>query len=500
MLRRFSKDQRGSIAVMFAGLLPVILGGAFLGVEALRLVRAKSQLQQALDAAALAAGQARYEGASAQNIQAVVDRLVAANLSGTGLTPSVSINTSAAANKVTLDATLSFPLLTNVFGQNGFSVAAHSAAEASNQRTEVVLVLDTTLSMGINNNEKLNQLKSSAKSFATKLMLQPDGRSSRPNVAVAVVPFNDYVWLSKRDYGNQTLDWLTDTTDRTETVQQWAPPTTDWTCQGGYVVTDPQGCSTRAVQTMVDGSLALVNRLVCDVPGFRTCPGGMASTPVPGYYRNVTNHFIWYGAVGSRKAPWDETVDNLNSGNKHYAYFNVASGVANRPDGEAPGTLQRLTTDKTKIDYVLDRLVPHRETYTAPGLLWGWHALDPGAPFRDGVAYGAAQKVIVLMTDGVNTKSARQNGTTDYFIHTGSDTSAANAKTASVCANIKARGIRIYTIAYMFENGDTTLAAKTMLQNCASDSARFYDAASTALLEQTFSNIVAELIPVRLAE
>ena len=83
MLRRFSKDQRGSIAVMFAGLLPVILGGAFLGVEALRLVRAKSQLQQALDAAALAAGQARYEGASAQNIQAVVDRLVAANLSGT---------------------------------------------------------------------------------------------------------------------------------------------------------------------------------------------------------------------------------------------------------------------------------------------------------------------------------------------------------------------------------------------------------------------------------
>ncbi len=104
------------------------------------------------------------------------------------------------------------------------------------------------------------------------------------------------------------------------------------------------------------------------------------------------------------------------------------------------------------------------------------------------------------MTDGVNTKSARQNGSTDYFIHDGGDTSAANAKTARVCANIKAKGIRVYTIAYMFENGTSTPAAKTMLQNCASDSARFYDAASTALLDQTFSNIVAELIPLRLAE
>lgn len=483
---------------MFAGLLPVILGGAFLGVEALRLVRAKSQLQQALDSAALAAGQARYEGASAQNIQAVVDRLVAANLSGTGLTPSVSIDTSAAANKVTLDATLSFPLLTNVFGQNGFSVAAHSAAEASNQRTEVVLVLDTTLSMRFDG--KMDQLKLSAKNFVEKLMLQPDRRSSRPNVAVAVVPFNDYVWLSKRDYGNQTLDWLTDTTDRTETVQEWMGPNLRWDCQGGYLVIPSEGCGLREQEWMEDGRLVSGQRYGCDVQGSRTCPGGMVSTPVPGYYRDVTNNFIWYGAVGSRRAPWDETVDNLNSGNKHYAYFNVASGVPNRSDGEAPGTLQRLTTDKTQIDYVLDRLVPHRETYTAPGLLWGWHALDPGAPFRDGAAYGAAQKVIVLMTDGVNTKSARQNGTTDYFIHTGSDTSAANAKTARVCANIKARGIRIYTIAYMFENGDTTPAAKTMLQNCASDSARFYDTPTTALLDQTFSNIVAELIPVRLAE
>lgn len=337
MLRRFSKDQRGSIAVMFAGLLPVILGGAFLGVEALRLVRAKSQLQQALDAAARAAGQAGYEGASAQNIQAVVERLVAANLSGTGLTPSVSIDT--------------------------------SAAEASNHRTEVVLVLDTTLSMQFDG--KMDQLKRSAKNFVEKLMLQPDGRSLRPNVALAVVPFNDYVWLSKRDYGNQTLDRLTDRTDRTETVHEWRPPTTNWDCRGGYLEIPSEGYDLRDAQWVEDGRVVSGRRYGCDVQGSRTCPGGMVSTPVPGYYRDATNHFIWCGAVGSRKAPWDETVDNLNSGNKHYAYTNLQSGVANRPDGEAPGALQLLTTDKTKIDYVLDRLVPHRETYTAPGLLLG---------------------------------------------------------------------------------------------------------------------------------
>ena len=355
---------------MFAALLPVLIGGAFLGVEALRLVRARSQLQQALDAAALAAGQARYEGASAQNIQAVVDRLVAANLSGTGLTPTVTVDTSAAANKVTLDATLSFPLLTNVFGQNGFSVAAHSASEASNQRTEVVLVLDTTLSMQFDG--KMDQLKLSAKNFVQKLMLQPDRRSSRPNVAVAVVPFNDYVWLSKRDYGNQTLDWLTDTTDRTETVQQWVPPNVTWACQGGYVDFPAQGCGLRDAQWMVDGRLVSGQRYGCDVPGRRTCPGGMAPTPVPAHYRDVTNNIIWYGAVGSRRAPWDETVDNLNSGNKHYAYLNLHSGATrNRSDGETPGTLQRLTTDKTKIDYVIDNLVPHGEPIRRPACYGG---------------------------------------------------------------------------------------------------------------------------------
>lgn len=498
MFRRFSKDQRGAIAVMTAALLPLLTAGAFLGVEALRLVRARSQLQQALDAAALAAGQARYEGASAQNIQAVVDRMVAANLSGTGLTPTVTIDTSAATNKVTLDATLSFPRLTNVFGSNNFSIAAHSASEASNQRTEVVLVLDTTLSMQFDG--KMDQLKRSAKSFVEKLMLQPDRRSPRPNVFFAVVPFNDYVWLSTRDYGNRSLDWLTDTTDRTETTRQWVPQVTQWDCQGGYVVTQPQGCSVRDQQRLVDGRVVTVQGLVCDVIGTRTCPGGMVSTIIPGYFRDVTTNYRWYGAVGSRREPWDTTIDNVGSGNKHYAYLNLQSGVANRSDGEAPGTLQRLTSDKTKVDYVIDRLVPHRETYTAPGLLWGWHALDPAAPFSDGAAYGSAQKVIILMTDGVNTKSARPDGTTGYLIHDGGDTLAANAKTAQLCASIKARGVKVYSIAYVFENGNSVPAAKEMLRNCASDSARFYDTLTTAQLDETFSNIVKELIPLRLAE
>jgi hypothetical protein len=379
-----------------------------------------------------------------------------------------------------------------------FEIEAHTAAEASNQRTEVVLVLDTTLSMQFDG--KMEQLKRSAKSFVETLMLQPERRSPRPNVSVAVVPFNDYVWLSKRDYGNRSLDWLTDTTDRTENTRQWVPPNMRWDCPGGYVETPRQGCSVRDQQRLVDGRVVTGQGLECDIPGTRTCPGGMEGTLVPGFYRDVTTTYSWHGAVGSRPAPWDAAVVNVGSGNKHYAYLNLQSGVSNRSDGEAPGTLQRLTSNKTQVDYVIDSLVPHRETYTATGLLWGWHALDPGAPFLDGAAYGTAQKVIILMTDGVNTKSARPNGTTGYSIHDGGDSLAANAKTAQLCANIKARGVRVYSIAYMFENGNSVPAAKEMLRNCASDSARFYDTPTTAQLDETFSNIVKELIPLRLAE
>ena len=91
-LKSFRNDQRGAIAVMFAFLLPVMIIASALGIESMRVLREKTRLQNVLDAAALAASQARFGGATDVSVRAIVDEMVRANLAGSELTtPAVTI-------------------------------------------------------------------------------------------------------------------------------------------------------------------------------------------------------------------------------------------------------------------------------------------------------------------------------------------------------------------------------------------------------------------------
>jgi hypothetical protein len=42
------------------------------------------------------------------------------------------------------------------------------------------------------------------------------------------------------------------------------------------------------------------------------------------------------------------------------------------------------------------------------GLMWGWRALSPEAPFTEGAAYGASEKHIVIFTDGFNAAAEQE--------------------------------------------------------------------------------------------
>lgn len=487
---------------MFAFLLPVMIIASALGIESMRVLREKTRLQNALDAAALAAGQARFGGATDVSIRAIVDEMVRANLVGSEIAaPAVTIRTGngADANRVTLDATASLRR-TGIGGSGGaFEIQAHSVAQTSNQRIEVSLVLDTTLSMSFDG--KMDQLKRSAKAFATKLMRQPDGVTSRPNVSVSVVPFNDYVFLKWTDYKGRNVDWLTDTNDVSQTFVIEGGYNRNY-CPAGYREIEASDCGWIDTTTNMDGKNVAGRKWDCKTPGRRECDGGEAQQYVPPV--TGTQTWSWYGAVLSRPPPSDRTIDGVGAGGRYYAHIGYFPGQGVRgyfrSDGNGAFALERLTTDKAKVDYVIDNLVPHGETYTAPGMLWGWHTLDPGGPFRDGAPYGDALKVIILMTDGVNTKSPTPYGATGHFNHDGTNTAAANATTLALCSAVKARGIRVYSIAYMFENGNDIPAAKQMLQSCASDNARFFDATSRERLDRAFMDIFAELIPLRLAE
>ncbi len=87
--------------------------------------------------------------------------------------------------------------------------------------------------------------------------------------------------------------------------------------------------------------------------------------------------------------------------------------------------------------------------------MWGWRALSKHEPFDQGVGYGEivdgmkVRKVLVLMTDGMNTKSPIYPSQDPINpSHDGSDAALANTLTAELCTNIKAKGIAIYSVAF----------------------------------------------------
>jgi Mg-chelatase subunit ChlD len=193
----------------------------------------------------------------------------------------------------------------------------------------------------------------------------------------------------------------------------------------------------------------------------------------------------WYGCAASRDYPLDVTDGQWDT--RVPGAMNVSCG--------APG--MELTNDDAALRQRIDDITTFGNTYIPAGLFWGWTVLSPQEPFATAKGYGekvdgaTVEKVMVLMTDGANTRSP------NYITknHAGSDVALANARTAELCTNIKAAGIKIYTVAFDVDEEDV----KDMLRACASSDRQFYDAEDATELETAFANIGANLSPLRIA-
>jgi len=103
-------------------------------------------------------------------------------------------------------------------------------------------------------------------------------------------------------------------------------------------------------------------------------------------------------------------------------------------------------------------------------------ALDPNYRYK---------QIIILLTDGLNTQ--------DRWYRYASSIDARQEKT---CANIKAAGITLYAV-QVNTGGDPT---STLLQDCASDSNKFFLLTSADGIVTTFNQIATDLTKLRLAQ
>jgi len=189
------------------------------------------------------------------------------------------------------------------------------------------------------------------------------------------------------------------------------------------------------------------------------------------------DEYSWYGCVESRGNPLNVQDDSFLT--------DPVVGFVTTNGNLCPAPIQELTNSQQKAYDAIDALTARNYTYIAAGLTWGLRTLSPGAPFSEGEDYVAfadkdGRKALVLMSDGANTRSVSSSG-----LHNSSDVSEANKITLEVCAEVKAKEIEVYTIAFELDDETT----KTMLEACATTTDWFYDAKDAAALQLAFDDI-----------
>lgn len=191
----------------------------------------------------------------------------------------------------------------------------------------------------------------------------------------------------------------------------------------------------------------------------------------------------WKGCVGSRPNPLD--LSPGQSGGKYPAIASVPCNAAVLP----------LTTNYDDVRSRINVMTATGSTYIPTGLLWGWNVLDNQAPFTEGLSKVKlkelrGRKAIVLMTDGENTISPT------YPAHDGRDKATSNNNLVSICNNVKNDDITVYTVSFMVP----TRPIKDILQNCATSTENYFDAANPAELAKAFTQIAHDLAAVRIAQ
>ena len=451
---KFIRASSGNVAMMFAVILLPLLGFAGVALDYSRAALTRTDLREAADAGLLAAVRAMNEDKelSIEEATEVARRYFDANYPNKGEIAIkgfvLAFNEATETYSLDVDGAVETTLL-GIFGRPDLAIDIITEAKvAAPQILEVALVLDNTYSM---TGSKIDSLKSATTELINIIM---DDEAGDTSVAVSVVPFSQYVNVGI-DRRNES--WIDIEEDYS---------TTEYKCSITYPDLTAKNCVEETRTCYRDG-------IPYDCT-YRTCEYDYGEPQE--VCSDRTYKYTWYGCVGSRDYPM-----NITDG----GYASLVPGLANY---SCPNALLPLTTDKAAVESAIAAMYPQGETYIPSGLTWGQRVLSNEAPFTEAHSYeevenGAGLKVLILMTDGANTKSPI------YPKHYGSDAALSDSLTNELCENIKKNKVQIYTISFGVEDA----GAKMLLESCASTPGHYFSAMDSAALLKAFESIGGNL-------
>ena len=509
---QFIKNEKGAVFVTIALTFVAMTGIVASALDYSRGSLLKSELQAALDSAALAGGTVANETTLNATITKYFNANLPAGYMGSTIAP---LTITQPADKSTLTVAASASLqdaMMPVVGWSTTNVAASTQVTIEKKGMELVLVLDNTGSMTESAGGTQSKLQALQTASTTLLNILYGSNDTLPNFWVGVVPFSQAV-----NIGTTRSSWTTGVSSQDwGTSNSWKGCVEARYASGRDITDDPP-------------SVALFP------PYYSACVAWSSSNP---WYNS------WYGNSkqnpGSGSPSYSLYTGCSKSGSWHYTspldtQITISSSAYNwGPNQYCPSTpILSMEASKTTVLNTINSMQANGDTDIDLGLVWGWRLLSPKWRYTTGTTGTTSlwggdmatynfsgqslpldyntplmSKVVILLTDGDNNVTvgnytaygAASTGILGANVTSSNDASANTAlvnKTLSVCNSLKANGVLIYTIALGSEVSST---GQSLLQSCASNTAYYFNSPTTTQLNGIFEQIADSLSNLRISQ
>ncbi len=505
LVRKFGRDRRGNVALMFGlAVLPVAMMVG-MGVDVTNATRVKLSLQDATDAAAIALAEKATTIADNQ-IYPTALSYIRTSYDDTATVTVTNATVDRTNIVATVDAKVSVPTtFSQLLGVSNMSVTSHAIAKG--MLLEIALVLDNSGSMADSagsGGSKIDALKDAAGAFLDAMF---GAQTTSQRVTVGVVPFAYSVNVGT---GNKTATWMDQGTSSSITSEDFKPKTNPFTVWSTMTSSSWAGCVRTRVQPYdVDDTTPSAGNTLFS-PWFMVDePDDVRHDSTYKYPNNYLDD--GGGNCTGNKTGWSD----IKLQQRTCKYYHVKSSGPNGGCTTTPIT--PLTANRTTVDSAINAMQPNGNTNIQEGLMWGWRVLSPNAPFTEGKTYTAPnnRKVVVLMTDGENHPATVSDSLNinkseysafgyskwGYLVNSNDFNTIKGAMDDRMlvgCENMKAKGMLIYTIAF---GSDTDVAGSAgLLKQCASDPSYYYAPKTSNDLKPVFLKIAQSINSLRIAQ
>lgn len=498
-LMAYIRQTHGAIAVMFALMIPVMVGAAGMALDFSMAYLVQQRLNQAIDAAAIAAAASATDP---DEIEARVQDFFDANYPpeklGITFDPVVTVD----GDHVYVSGNAYYEtIFLRILGVDQLDVDADTTVKREVRGLEVALVMDNTGSMASNNN--IDALITAAKSFVNIIF---DRTSDASYIRVGLVPYSNTVRVGRYGLGLKP-DGSNYDGDAFVTLPDDMSYTTDRTSDEWYgCVVEHNSNGYTSAATYLPNSKG---QLWLDTSGN---PDGHGWDP-----RDGDNDPYDYDVLDEYEGPWDvysygriirrdQECDSYGGYDNNrcssctgysgrcttdYCFCWQSDSRGGTNQGCPHATIMPLSSDREALTSHLDTMRPEGNTLGNIGMAWGYRLLSPEAPFEEGSNWGNKywRKAVVMMTDGDNT----MNGTySSYWTtpHNNINVTDLNERFEETCEAMKDQGIIIYTVTFTSNINENT---KGYYRRCASSEDQYYDAPTQEELIEVFETISREL-------